>query len=85
MKARCVDERIEASINPVAGHGKDLPFDESIPVTQGVPRAANEVASVLYNVSSVLDQASLATLLETRGELGCQHAAIGSTNALETD
>jgi hypothetical protein len=46
-----------------------------------VPRAANEVASILTEISPILDDKTLCELMHKRADLGRYQSAIGSTNA----
>jgi len=55
--------------------------EEAHPCWQSIPRAANEVSSVLTSVSPTLDDNVLYGRLAARADLGKFKASIGSTNA----
>ncbi len=60
-------------------------YDKPHPSYNHIPRAADQVSSILAGISPLLDDQTLYARMEARANLGKFQSAIGSTNATSSD
>jgi hypothetical protein len=73
-------------INNIFQRNDDVSPEEKVhPCWKPIPRAADEVSSVLAGISPILDDQALYERLQARLDLGRFQVSIGSTNALGSE
>jgi hypothetical protein len=81
MKVSAVISSIESRTIDHVLDNFDVSEEPVAPCYQSVPRAADEISSILAEVSPLLDDTVMYERLEARSELGKFKASIGSTDA----
>ncbi len=84
MRVSSVISSIESRTIDSVLDDSDVSEEKVLPTYQPIPRAADEISSVLASVSPIYDDATLYERLSARSDVGKFKASIGSTDAPNT-